>query len=246
MKPNPARSFRAAVTLAALATGLAGCTSDYVVQVDAISQASQVAVNNPGKSYRIVSANPKLDDDTLHYKEVAGYVRTALSGKGMYEASDPAKAEVVVEIDYGMNQPRVKFQSVAVPVFEDSGGRNVTRTENVLDRTTGLNSGPFQVTTYEPPVVTVGGTENKVKPGVVYEKFLNISARSNQALTEGRAPPEVWSVNVSAEDGSKDLRKYLPILASATADYIGSNTHEEKPVTIKEDADSVSFIKKGM
>jgi hypothetical protein len=246
MKPNPVLSLRAAVTLAALVTGLAGCTSGYTVRVDAISQATQVAVDNPGKSYRIVAANPMLDNDSLHYKEVAAYVRTALSAKGMYEAADPAKADVVVAIDYGMNQPRVKFQEIAQPVVEDSGGRMVSETVNSTDPYTGLNSGPYTATRYEPPTVNVVGMETKIAPIIVYEKYLNVSARSNQTEPEGRAPPEVWSVNVSAEDESKELRKYLPLLAAATSDYIGKNTHEEKDLELKESSDSVTFIKKGM
>jgi hypothetical protein len=63
---------------------------------------------------------------------------------------------------------------------------------------------------------------------------------------EGRPAPEVWSVNVSAEDPSNELRKYMPILASATADYIGMNTRQEKEVSVRENDDSVKFIKKGM
>jgi hypothetical protein len=63
---------------------------------------------------------------------------------------------------------------------------------------------------------------------------------------EGRAPPEVWSVNVSSEDESKELRKYLPILASATADYIGTNTKQEIEVKLKEGDEVVGFIRKGI
>ncbi|MNC94403.1 hypothetical protein D3C83_112470 [compost metagenome] len=83
-------------------------------------------------------------------------------------------------------------------------------------------------------------------PVIVYEKFLKVSARENKEATEGRAPAEVWSVNVSAEDKSQELRKYIPILASATADYIGTNTKESKPITISENDEVVKFVKKGM
>ena len=81
---------------------------------------------------------------------------------------------------------------------------------------------------------------------IVYEKFLKVSARANSETVEGRSPPEVWSVNVSAEDKSQELRKYIPILASATADYIGTNTKESKPIKISEDDEVVSFVKRGM
>ena len=94
--------------------------------------------------------------------------------------------------------------------------------------------------------MAVVGYEDSIRPVIVYEKYMQISARANKEATEGRAAPEVWSVNVSTEDDSKDIRKYLPILASATADYIGTNTTAQKAVKIKEGDEVVTFIKKGM
>lgn len=247
MKPTTVASFLPSAFLLLVLPVWSGCTSAYTLQVDAISQpVPPVANAAAARSYRIVPANPSLDTGSLHYKEVAGYVRTALSGKGLYESPDPATADVVVEIDFGMNQPRVKFQQIAEPLIEDSGGRMVSHTVNSTDPYTGLNSGPYTVTTYEPPVVTVVGMGERIKPIIVYEKYLNVSARANRTEPEGRAPPEVWSVNVSAEDESKELRKYLPVLAAATADYIGTNTHEEKDIRLQDSSDSVAFIRKGM
>ena len=247
MKSTRVVPFSLAACLLFFLPFLGGCTSAYYVQVDAISQAARPGVDtSAARSYRIASADPSQDAGSLHYKEVIGYIRAALSAKGMYEAPDPAKADIVVLIDYGMNQPRVKFERIAEPIFEDSGGRMVSQTVSVTDKATGLNSGPFTVTSYQPPVVTMIGMGDRIAPIVVYEKYLNVSARSNQTEPEGRAPPEVWSVNVSAEDESKELRKYLPLLAAATADYIGTNTREEKEVKLQEGSDSVAFIKKGM
>jgi hypothetical protein len=90
------------------------------------------------------------------------------------------------------------------------------------------------------------GMRDEVTPLIVYEKYLKVSARENKETSEGQPAAEVWSVNVSAEDKSQELRKYLPILASATADYIGANTKESKDVKIDEKDDAVKFIKKGM
>ena len=80
----------------------------------------------------------------------------------------------------------------------------------------------------------------------MYEKYLRISARENKQMEEGRPPPEIWSVNVSSEDKSDDLRKYLPILASASVDYIGKDSGEKQTVRLKETDSAVGFIKKGM
>lgn len=243
VSPTAKATFFLALTLL-----LGGCTTTYVVQVDAISQAAQVATNETPalpQSYEIRTNNPKMDEGSLRYKEVAGYVKTALSGKGMYESPRAVKADVVIDIDYGMDSPRVKFETMSIPIYAQTGGGVRYEQVPIYDNR-GNIIGYRTVVLREPPRTEIVGYEDQVKPVIVYEKFLKISARSNQESVEGRAPPEVWSVNVSAEDESKDLRKYLPILASATADYIGTNTKEQKPIRIKEDDEVVGFIKKGM
>ena len=252
MNPILRSSHLAAATACALLGLLAGCnsTKTYTVQVDAIAAPVEVGQPaEPAQSYHIRSHNPKLDESSLRYKEVADYVRTALSGKGMYEAPSPDKADVVIDIDYGMDAPRIKFETISNPIYIDRPGevyQTVVRVP-VRNPETGQIIYVERVTTVRgPPRTEYMGTQETVQPVIVYEKYLKLSARTNQEAVEGRAPPEVWSVNVSAEDNSQELRKYMPILASATADYIGTNTKESKPIKISEDDEVVSFVKRGM
>lgn len=231
------------LSLVALPALLGGCTTTYVVQVDAISQSTERAAE--AQSYHIKTNNPQHDEESLRHKEVANYVKTALSGKGMYEAPKPEMADVVVNIDYGMESPRVKYETVSNPIYAQVGGGVRYVQTPVYDRN-GRVVGYQTVAIYDPPRTELIGYEDTVQPIVVYEKFLKISARENVPADEGRPPSEVWTVNVSAEDESKDLRKYLPILAAASADVIGTNSHTQKPVTIKADDEVVGFIKKGL
>ena len=225
---------------------LGGCTTTtYIVQVDAIAQSAEPVVTAPAQSYQIRTTNPKMDEGSLRYKEVAGYVKTALSGKGMYEAPRADKADVVIDIDYGMDSPRIKFDTQSMPVYAQTGGGVRYEQVPIIGRN-GQVVGFRTIAISEPIRTELLTFEEVVRPVIVYEKFLKISARSNKEAVEGRAPPEVWSVNVSAEDESKELRKYLPILASATADYIGTNTKQERPIKLKDSDEVVGFIKKGM
>ena len=219
----------------------AGCKSTtYVLQVDAISQTGQVAQVAEPKSYRVRSRNPNVADDSLRYNEVSAYIKTALSGKGLYEAPSAESADLIIDIDYGMETPRMKYQTVIKPIIvlqvaqarPDSGrgGKLFQSTSNSVGQ----------------PMGKIAGWKEEAEPVVVYEKYLKVSARENREAVEGRPAPEVWSVNVSAEDPSNELRKYMPILASATADYIGTNTRQEKAVSVSENDDTVKFIKKGM
>jgi hypothetical protein len=251
---NPSfRSSHFLVMIVGVATALlSGCnsTKTYTVQVDAIAAPVEIGQPaEPAQSYHIRSQNPKLDESSLRYKEVADYVRTALSGKGMYEAPSPDKADVVIDIDYGMDAPRIKFETISHPIYHQKPGEVYQTVIRVPIR----NPETGQVIVVERTATVRGpdrtefmGMQETIQPVIVYEKYLKLSARANQEAVEGRAPPEVWSVNVSAEDNSQELRKYMPILASATADYIGTNTKESKPVKISENDEVVSFVKRGM
>ena len=227
----------------------AGCkTTTYVLQVDAISQAGQVAQKTrEPQSYKVHSHNPRLPEDTLRYNEVAQYIKTALSGKGLYEAPSDESADLIIEIDYGMETPRMKYQTVTSPVFVTQNN-TMPEPASIAVRTTpsaaSAAGGPRSIATQQ--MNKIVGWKQETEPIVVYEKYLKVSARENRDSVEGRPAPEVWSVNVSAEDRSNELRKYMPILASATADYIDTNTRQEKAVTVSENDETVKFIKKGM
>ena len=251
MKHTPMHRPLMGAVLAVSFAFFSGCsTTTYTVQVDAISQPTELGAETAAapQSYHIRSKNLKLDESSLRYKEVSDYVKTALSGKGMYEAPKPENADVVIDIDYGMDAPRVKFETISTPIILQTGGSYETREEQ---RSVRKPDGSIEiiwvtVQVYVPGRTEFVGVREEVTPVIVYEKFLKVSARSNKETVEGRAPPEVWSVNVSAEDKSQELRKYIPILASATADYIGTNTKESRPVKIDENDEVVKFIKKGM
>lgn len=248
MNPNHRSNRIVGALLGAIVAGFTGCnsTQTYTVQVDAIAAPTEIGSPAPAaQSYHIRSHNPRLDESSLRYREVADYVRTALSGKGMYEAPSPELADVVIDIDYGMDAPRVKFETISHPIVVTVPGEMRQQMVAVRDRE-GKIIGHRPVLIQSPPRSEFMGVQESVQPVIVYEKFLKLSARTNQETDEGRPPPEVWSVNVSAEDKSQELRKYMPILASATADYIGTNTKESKPVKIHEGDEVVTFIKKGM
>jgi len=227
---------------------LAGCSTSgsYTVQVDAIAAPAQTgAAVDTGKSYQIREGGPQGEGSELRSKEVADLVRTALSSKGLYEAPEGQKADIIVAIEYGVEAPRIKFDSVSNPVFTETKDESYYIKETVYD-STGVVMGTRDVKVDRPGKREYLGQETEILPEIVYEKYLRVSAREAASSAEGRAPAEVWSVNVSAEDNSQELRKYLPILASATADYIGTNTKAAVPVKIGENDGGVKFIKQGL
>ncbi|OHE89343.1 MAG: hypothetical protein A3G75_06680, partial [Verrucomicrobia bacterium RIFCSPLOWO2_12_FULL_64_8] len=176
---------------------LPGCAHTYEMKVDSLSKPTKA---NQAVSYKLRNKNQSPADATLRQKEAEEFVKTALSGKGMYEAPDSLPADMVVDIDYGIEAPRIRYERSSVPVYAEVGGgvRYETiqvgydpRTRTPIYRTVAI---------YEPPRTELIGYQEVVTPAVVYEKYLRIVARENQPSAEGKPPQEIWSVQVSSED----------------------------------------------
>ena len=230
------------VPAALLALLFTGCStsSTYAVKVDAITKPEPVAA----QSFKLKSKDPRMGEENLRYREAAEFVKTALSGKGLYEAPSEEKADMIVELDYGMDAPRAKMERVSVPVYAQVGGG--VRYESVPVTDSRGNTSFRTVAVYDPPRSELVGYDNAPRMVTIYEKYLKITARENKAASEGRPPAELWSIHASAEDESKDLRKYLPIMASATVDYIGQDSSTQQVVKVRADGPGVDFIRKGM
>jgi hypothetical protein len=242
MKPNLCRAWPL-VSLSGLILLGSGCSStpSYDVKVDAIAKPTAVAQKH---SYKLKSKDPKLGEESLRYQEAAEFIRTALSGKGLYEAPSEDKADMIVELEFGMEKPRSKVERVSTPVYAQIGGG--VRYESVPVTDSRGNTSFRTVAVYDAPRTEIVGYDDMPRLVPVYEKYLKITARENKAASEGRPPAELWSVHATTEDESKDLRKYLPIMASASIDYIGGDTSNQKNVKIRADGPAVDFIRKGM
>lgn len=227
------------VSLAALV--FAGCqTHTYDVKINAITNDEKPS----GTSYRIVTKNggdPKTD---LRTKEAVDYVKAALSGRGLYEAPNPENAEMVVEVDYDVEPPRVEFETRKVPVFAkiEGGIRSVI----VPTRTPAGDVRYRRVTVMDPPTQELIGFEDRTTPVTVYEKYLRVSARENVASGDDAPPEQLWSVYVSNEAEDDDIRAALPVLASVVVDYIGVTTEKDHKVKVNSEDEEVAFIKRGM
>ncbi|MBI5693518.1 MAG: hypothetical protein HZC55_25870 [Verrucomicrobia bacterium] len=239
MKSSPLpRALPAALLLAGLGVGCS--TPAYKVKVDAIARPTE----KEAQSYVITTRNSRYGEESLRHREATDFVRTALSGKGLYESPTPERADMVIELDYGMEAPRSKIERVSVPVYAQVGGG--VRYESVPVTDARGNTSYRTVAVYEPPRSEVIGYDEVQRRVTVYEKYLKISARENKPATEGRPPTELWSIHASTEDESKDLRKYLPIIASATVDFMGQEASRQTTVKVRADGPEVDFIRRRM
>jgi hypothetical protein len=220
---------------------LGGCASWTEVKVDSLAKPRAA----DAISYQIHNANPANAADTLRYKEAAGYVRTALSGKGLYEAPPGTPSDLVVELDYGISAPRHGYKTVQQPIWGTVPGESTPVSKSV-----GIDAQGTPVTqtvmVQGPSTLQVTGYRDVVVVSITYEKHLRLSAHENKTVEGGGPAPEVWTVEVISEGENHDLRKALPILAAVTIDYVGKDSHGQKVIRVKDTDPAVAFVKHGM
>ncbi len=220
---------------------LGGCeTTSHTFKVNAI--------NNPeveeGRSYRIVSSSKNnVDEQDPQFQEVSEYVKTALSGKGYYESPDAEDADLVINVAYGTAPPNVEFKTV-----------NNTGAPGSIHNPIGSRTGAYP--RGYPPRRGIGSVGSRpgdiartqqpeVIPVTTYEKYLQITAIDNRAEVEFEEAPHAWQVTVKNRDESDDLDKYLPLMAAASIEYVGTRTESQEVITIKESDQDVNFVKAG-
>jgi len=244
MKPRSVTGLRPLPLLCcflAAALLVAGCTTTHKVEVDALRRPKA----EEKLSYRIRSSNPQIDEDTLRYQEAARFVKTALSGRGLYEAPRAELADIVIDLDYGIGPPEVRQEVVREPVYRTVPGRTYV---TIVVVGTDKNGNPIRQRQVhrEPDRQEFAGFREYLVTNIYYEKYLRMAARENRLGGEGGVPPEVWTVDVRTEGKSDDLRKHLPVLAAASIDHIAEDTRGRVAIRLKEDSPDIEFVKKGM
>ena len=152
---------------------------------------------------------------------------------------------MIIDLDYGISPPEVRQEVRSEPVYRTIRGRTYVTTVVVGTDKAG-NPIRQRVVHREPDRQEFVGFREYLVTNVYYEKYLRMSARENRRDGEGGIPPEVWTVAVSTEGQSDDLRKHLPILAAATIDHIAEDTRGRVDIKLKEDSPDIEFVKKGM
>jgi hypothetical protein len=239
-RKNP-HVLRQVISFIAASLLLAGCATTHQVKIDSLAKPDA----EKSISYEIKNRNPLVADDSLRYKEAANLVKTALSGRGLYEAPPNTKADLIVDLDYGVGPPQMRKETVSEPVYITIPGQ--IRTERVQVGTDSQGRPIYQtITVQDPPTTEFAGFREYIVTVVVYEKYLKLSAKANAEPVEGRPPQEVWTVDVTSEGESRDIRKNLPVLVAASIDYIGKDSQGQKTIRIKDTNSDIAFVKKGM
>jgi hypothetical protein len=207
---------------------LSGCAQVYKVRVDA----RQNPEIQSGHSYRLVVKPTGGGGDEAGEKRTEALIHKALGGHGMYEAENPEKAEVTVEVSVEVGAKRVLAESVA----------------------SRPGSGVASIEAFEPRIVpesngkVIGVPEG---PGIivrdVYEKRLTIVAREGPAAVEGKEHPprELWRVEAKVDDRGDGVDEVLPVLVGAAVDHINSDNTTQQTRRVSEKSEPVTFVTGG-
>jgi len=94
----------AAVAFASCATSTTRTIPPATIYIEAIRNDQ---APNSRYSYKIVSGQPPGADEATYYDVALRHVRTALSSKGMFEAPEGIRPDMLIEIDFGMEAPMI-------------------------------------------------------------------------------------------------------------------------------------------
>jgi hypothetical protein len=204
------------------------------------------ALQNPravqsGYSYRIEASDSSRSNDA-HFAEVAALVRTALSGRGMYEAPEGEEPSVIVGLDYGVGPVQTRLIQTIIPdpgsprQIDPISGRSVSGDPNARLGSVGTRSG-----------ISGSSTGPGYREDFFSEKYLTIVGRASSPTAAAAEPRiELWRVHVTVEDDGDDIANYIAVLAAAAADYIGTDTQEKQRLRVSERDEVVDFIKQGL
>lgn len=141
------------------------------------------------------------------------------------EVNDPSGG---VEVDtHALAERTIKDALAARGLYEAPAG---VRPDMVIEASYERGHGHIKI-------VTERNTDILLGPGitpppnsravVVFDKTLELTARSPAYPGGNKAGAELWSVKTKIVDTKQELATYLPALASAAIDYIGENPGRE-------------------
>ncbi len=123
---------------------------------------------------------------------------------------------MIVEVDFGIDAPKTKMEETSVPVYAQTGGG--VRYQQIAVQGAGGATSFRTVPVYDAPHVELVGYEDVIYPG--HRSYENISAcecARELGSFRGQAPGRNLDASTLApRTKASDLRKYLPLLASAS------------------------------
>ena len=197
-----------------ITTGCSPITAKYRVTVDAITAPNLTIKEHT--NYSIEALGKDTDKNSLEFQRLTTKLIEILGSKGFVQPYASHLAQQTIYFDYGIEKTKERTETYVEP-----------------DITIGMSWGfpyGYYGRHYHPyNDFWYGGGYS-----TTYRKTYSYYNRYVTLLAKDQSNKELWRVDVSSIGESKNLRKIVPMLLEAAADYIGKNTEEPVKLIMKE------------
>lgn len=214
-----------------LAFFLTSCATptSYSVKVNSIAQANTY-LDKYNICYLDVRGS-QIDKHSLLHKEYQSYIELVLKDNGIRVVESNKKANCVINIDYGISDPKETSYIDSVPIYGQTGYSSSNTYGNV-------NSyGSYNATTTYSPAYGVTGYRPVSRNMVTYTRHLSLDARKKDGKEQ------LWMVNALSSGSSGDLREVFPYLVAGIEQRVKLSTTQYEEFSFFEDDPKVQYYK---
>ena len=153
--------------------------------------------NMDGKTFYVISADPKVSNKDLEFQEYKDYITQCLMIKNAIPCENSDSADVCILFDYGVVD-KSYVANVPIPIW------GITTTSRYIN-------------------TIATGVLNSKEDIQDYRRVINLYAYDNKDRTSD--PVMLWKTNISSQGTSRDLQEVLPYIAYAAIPYMGQQTN---------------------
>jgi len=216
MKPGPF-ALLAALMLALPAQAHARA---FRVGVSGYSDGQTVA----GTRYALVADESQRQASAFEFPEYARHVERALATRNMVRVADPAGADVIIYVGYGVGDPVKHSES--------------TPNARFLPVQTGVTTTQMTPTgqLVQVPETTMRwvGSGSTTTEWTTYDRWLRLSAVDAAEQRQSGKNRERWHMDIKSTGDSDDLRLVMPYMTYSASKYIGLDTGHALEIKVKE------------
>ncbi|VAW93593.1 hypothetical protein MNBD_GAMMA20-2278 [hydrothermal vent metagenome] len=208
--------------------GLTACGSQSIkVSVDSIVGQKDIS----SKQYTWLSGMRETSRNDLYFREFSRYFQTVLYDHG-YQQGAGKDAPVIIYFSYGVSPGRTTQYTTTTPIYDWEGGDTIVYTETKKDKK-GKTTSTVTSTVTTPARQRLVGMSVGARRYTVFTRFVTLEAKRYQAGGKPKDMQTLWKTSITSTGSSNDLRALMPIMATASAPYIGVDSGETQVVKMK-------------
>lgn len=176
---------------------------DFHVYMDAINDGE----SHKDKKYIILPGLKNVSPSNLHFKEYSNYVHRAMKIAGYKKAETNNEAAIAITFAYGIGEPEKETSYTTTSVSS-------------------VAPGYYSYT-------GVGVSSTKAKTKISYTRNIILDAYDYSAFKKTGEENQMWFVQATSTGFIGDLREVLPVMVTAIAPHIGTNSNKKIKLVIK-------------